>query len=432
MPKRPRNIINDIFDCIESVTSEWTKQAIAEERRPSTVWSRASRMTREKSRHVTQKDAAWEVMEDAYMRASDDDRLPAKARQIFYQARPKIMALTKDRELKYEYFSQTLLPDYMDERRVDWDVVYDARGSAEEPHTRRSFGCGTLEVRSYLAKIKDPAIVAASFASAGVDIIGPSGNISALLYCEKEGFGPLFRASQLADRYDLMILSNKGVSVTAGRRLIDELCGRFGIPLFVLHDFDADGFKILGTLQRDTRRYQFVRNVEVIDLGLRLDDIEGLEREPASAKARQQGAEMAANGATPEEIDILLNQRVELNALTSSAFIGMCERKLKAYGLKKVIPDQEILAKAYRAFDRSQRLRAKFEEMQEQFEEDAEDIDVPMDLEERVRAVLAEHAELRWDAAIKIVLNAAELSRVREDKGKAERKAGDCSGSDAG
>jgi hypothetical protein len=431
MAKRPRNITNDILDSIEAVTSEWTKQAIAEERRPSTMRFRASRMVREKSRHVTQKEAAWEVMEDAYMRASDDDQLPAKARQIFYQARPKITALTNDRELKYEYFSQTLLPDYMEERSVAWDVVYDARGSAEEPHTGRRFGCGTLEVRDYLAGIKDPAIVAASFASANIDVIGPSGNISALLYCEKEGFGPLFRAAKLAERYDLMILSNKGVSVTAGRRLIDELCGRFDIPLFVLHDFDADGFKILGTLQRDTRRYQFVRNVEVIDLGLRLEDIEGLEREPAAAKARQQTAEMTANGATPKEIGILLNERVELNALTSAAFIGMCERKLKAYGLKKVIPGQDILAEAYRAFDRSQRLAAKFEEMQEQFEDEAEEADVPEDLEERVRAILAEHAELRWDAAIEIVLNAAELSRVRDDKGKAERKAGDFSGSDA-
>ena len=80
-----------------------------------------------------------------------------------------------------------------------------------------------------------------------------------------------------------MIISTKGVSVTAARQLIDTICGDHELPLFVLHDFDVAGFLILGTLQRDTRRYQFSKALEVIDLGLRLGDIAGLEREPAAA-----------------------------------------------------------------------------------------------------------------------------------------------------
>ena len=90
---------------------------------------------------------------------------------------------------------------------------------------------------------------------------------------------------------------------------------------------------ILGTLQRDTRRYQFSNTIEVIDLGLRLDDIAGLEREPAAATKTSAGhlrAQLAENGATDAEIDILLNERVELNAMTSDALIAMIERKLKA------------------------------------------------------------------------------------------------------
>ncbi len=65
------------------------------------------------------------------------------------------------------------------------------------------------------------------------------------------------RQVNLAERYDLMIISTKGVSVTAARQLIDNICGDYELPLFVLHDFDVAGFMILGTLQRDTRRYQF-------------------------------------------------------------------------------------------------------------------------------------------------------------------------------
>jgi DNA topoisomerase VI subunit A len=114
----------------------------------------------------------------------------------------------------------------------------------------------------------------------------------------------------LANRYDLMIVSSKGVSVTAARRLIDAVCGDHDLPLFVLHDFDVAGFLILGTLQRDTRRYQFSNAFEVVDLGLRLADIEGLEREPAAAtkiSAAILREQLAANGATNSEIDILIN-----------------------------------------------------------------------------------------------------------------------------
>ena len=179
-----------------------------------------------KEPRTNQKEAAWQVMEAAYMAASGPTaRCPPRRGKSIYQARPKIMALTDDKELQYGYFSQTLLPDYIEEHGVDWDVVYDARGHFEEPHTNRRIGCGTIEVRNYLNATKDPDILAATFAGASVDVIGPSGGIGAILFCEKEGFGPLFKAVNLANRYDLMIISSKGVSVTAARRLIDTICG---------------------------------------------------------------------------------------------------------------------------------------------------------------------------------------------------------------
>jgi hypothetical protein len=278
---RPRNIANDILDAVETATSKWTRQKKSEERHPGNIRYRVSRMTREP--RTTQKDAAWQIMEEAYMAASANGTLPALARQIFYQARPKIMALTDDKELAYGYFSQTLLPDYIEEHGVDWNVVYDARGHFEEPHTNRRIGCGTIEVGNYLDVMREPSVVAADFSDASVDVIGPTGGISGVLFCEKEGFNPLFKTVDLANRYDLMIVSTKGVSVTAARQLIDNVCGDNGLPLFVLHDFDVAGFMIFGTLQRDTRRYQFSNALEVIDLGLRLGDIAGLEREPAAA-----------------------------------------------------------------------------------------------------------------------------------------------------
>jgi len=324
MTDRPRNIANDILDAVETATSKWTRQKKSEERHPGMIRYRTSRITRES--RTTQKEAAWEVMEQAYMAASGNNTL-------------------------------------------DWNVVYDARGHFMEPHTNRRIGCGTIEVGNYLHALKEPDIVAAEFADASVDIVGPSGNLAAVLFCEKEGFNPLFRAVNLANRYDLMIISTKGVSVTAARRLIDNVCGDHDLPLFVLHDFDVAGFLILGTLQRDTRRYQFSSDVEVIDLGLRLADIAGLEREPAAASrvnANILRGQLAENGAANSEIDILLDERVELNAMTSDALVKMIERKLQAYGLEKVRPDEDLLAETYRAFHRSQELRKKFEQIRDE------------------------------------------------------------------
>jgi hypothetical protein len=235
----------------------------------------------------------------------------------------------------------------------------------------------------------------------------------------------------LANRYDLFVISSKGQSVTAARLLIDTICGENDLPLFVAHDFDTAGFAILGTLRRDTRRYQFSNAVEVVDLGLRLADIEGLEREPAAAtktRASILRVQLAANGATSSEIDILINERVELNALTSDALIAMIETKLKAYGLKKAIPDDDVLAETYRAFHRSQKLREKFEEMEEAFGEEADAIKIPGGLNKRVRVILNKHGDLRWDDAVRLVLDKTQLDRVRADKEKAKKKSGDFTG----
>jgi hypothetical protein len=232
----------------------------------------------------------------------------------------------------------------------------------------------------------------------------------------------------LANRYDLMIISNKGQSVTAARKLVDEIAGAYDLPLFVLHDFDVAGFAIFGVFQRNTRRYEFTHAVEVIDLGLRLDDIAGLEREPAATTKTRPGIlreQLKENGATGVEIEILLHERVELNAMTSDALVAMIERKLKAHGIEKVIPEDKVLEETYRAFHRAEQLREKFEKLQKEFDDAKQDIDVPENLDERVRAILDKHPDLRWDDAIQLVLDETRLDQVRAEKQQAKRKSGD-------
>jgi hypothetical protein len=177
--ERPRNIANDILDVVETATSKWTRQKKSEEHHPGMVRYRMSRMTKE--RRTTQKDAAWKVMEEVYTIVSGPRNLPALARQMYYKARPKIMAMTDDKELSYGYFSQQLLPDYIEdhpEKTKNWNVVFDARGHFEEPHTNRRIGCGTIEVGNYLHAINEPEIIPAEFSETNIDIVGPSGNLA--------------------------------------------------------------------------------------------------------------------------------------------------------------------------------------------------------------------------------------------------------------
>jgi hypothetical protein len=109
--------------------------------------------------------------------------------------------------------------------------------------------------------------------------------------------------------------------------------------------------------------------------------------------------------------------------MTSDALIEMIERKLTAHGLKKVIPDNDALAEAYHEFHRSNQLRERFEEIQNEFDET--EIKVPKNLSERVRTILTEHSQLRWDDAVKIVLDKTQGDRVMQEKEKAKKKSGD-------
>ena len=111
--------------------------------------------------------------------------------------------------------------------------------------------------------------------------------------------------------------------------------------------------------------------------------------------------------------------------MPSDDFIAMIERQLVAYGLKKVVPDEDVLAETYRAFRRREQLREKFKEMEEEFDgedkDKADETAIPKKLADRVRAVLKEHSDLRWDEAARVVLDKKTLDRVREDKAKARK-----------
>ena len=242
---------------------------------------------------------------------------------------------------------------------------------------------------------------------------GPEGRYGAILFIEKEGFMPLFEAVTLAERYDIAIMSTKGMSNTASRELIDMLCN--DIPLFVLHDFDKAGFSILGTLQRDTRRYSFAGTPDVIDLGLRLEDIGGLEVESAYDRASEWAIRqnLRTNGATEEEIAFLLNQRVELNAFTSDALVTWIETKFAEHGVKKIIPDDDLLEDTWRAGFEHAVLESRIDDLMEEAGDEAAEAKLPSSLRETIIKRLKKSPESSWDEIV------FDLARDAHERGSA-------------
>jgi hypothetical protein len=401
-----------IIEAVQAVTKTWAKQRKAEERRASHAGRRHHALVR--SARKTVKEAAWAVMPQAYGHASSNNTYPAHARQVMYAARGYIQQATGT-VLDDQYFTQMLLPDYLlknPQLTQDWDVVFDARGHFAEPHTGVIVPLGTIDVRQYLRRIaghdgnKTDRTSRRPLFPTG----GGRNRFSAVLFIEKEGFLPLFERALLAERFDIAIMSTKGVSVTAARRLVDELSGQ-GIQCLVLRDFDKAGFTIASTLQKSGRRYVFRNPPKVVDLGLRLRDVESnrLEAEEVFYRKSNPIPNLQRNGATPEEIAVLCSsrggdgyrgRRTELNAFASGDLLAWIEGKLEGHGVKKVVPDEEVLLRAYRRACEQQFVRRALRRLQEEAREEVKAIALPEEIVQWVQGQLERHRDLPWDRVV--------------------------------
>jgi hypothetical protein len=361
------------------------------------------------------KPAAYKVMPQAYDLASAHGTLPANARQIMYAARSLVLAETGGTCWKdSDYFTQALLPDYMFDypsETANWDVVYDARGHLVEPHVRMRLGLGTVDVRKYVASWRDGNT--AKDLQVDIDEMyptkGPNHRYRFALFLEKEGFDALLERSQIAERYDLAIFSSKGMSTIATRQLVDEL-SQVGVTILIMHDFDVSGLSIAHTLGHDTRRYKFRVEPTVIDLGLRLVDVEKmhLQTEPVELdQIKHPGQKLLDyGGVTRDEIDFLIEgqvdykkwrgKRVELNAMTSGQFVRWLEEKLDEHCVTKVIPDKKTLEDAWR---RAQVL-AKVKAAVAKIKTEPNTKLMPADLSKRLRKMLDDEPALSWDQAL--------------------------------
>ena len=119
------------------------------------------------------------------------------------------------------------------------------------------------------------------------------------------------------------------------------------------------------------------------------------------------------NGATAEEIDFLLSERVELNAFASDELVEFIERKLDGLKIRKVVPDEQTLREACQRARAIRRVNDQLKAIIDKATEDAKTMTMGSDLAEQVLLILDEDPSISWDAAV---------ARIVEDPGGAISK----------
>jgi hypothetical protein len=367
-----------------------------------------------------------DVLPQAWAHASGDGALPAMMRQIYYAARPLIIArgIAADK-CAYKEFTETVRK-YLNDNNPGWNVLADARGTAHEPYRGLSVDLGTAAVRDYLITVNKPvAVFEPRLLRPFIKAYGPH-VYDFVLYVEKEGFSEILQVSGLLDKYGVLLIAGKGYGVDASKRLIEQLVGRRKLPLAVLHDFDPDGMAIAATLMQNTRWFKFAPDVTIpldyVDFGLRLNDIDELQiadnREPFAFDPRKtsyaaEELALRSHGASEDEIDFMFpsqdvtdGYRVELNAMTSPQFVAFVEAKLREAGAVRVAAPQEALKRAYSAY----RAHADIvEQYGDEIEEMANaEYDMPDDLADRVADTMEANDDVSWIGAFERVMGESE------------------------
>jgi hypothetical protein len=249
-------------------------------------------------------------------------------------------------------------------------------------------------VRNYLNDARRERSLSIETVRTRFPTAGSANRFGAILICEKEGFDDLLQARHVPERYDIALMSTKGISAKAARQLAQSC----QVPCFTLHDMDKNGFVMAAGFPFAT------------DLGLRMNDVEewGLqaeEQEHPNQTATYRN--LRKNGATDEEATFISNgQRVELNMLTGPDFIEFVEKKLETNGVAKVVPDAGTLKAAWRRAALAARINNTIHEMQEESEK-ADGPAIPDDLEQQIRQRLEEEPRDAWDDVVYILAGGA-------------------------
>ena len=319
------------------VSKELYKEAKKRERDAAAAEREAERREkREATKRIWKSEACSRVMDEAYAYSTGNEALPTTARDLYYAVRNRIDRFGYDAdELDYAYFSQTILPDYQRNVKALPLVEYEPRGILYEPHGGDEVRLGTRSVADY-------------------DF--PDYVYNKILYIEKNGRVGILRAAKTDARHDMALIGGQGYASEAIRTLF-ESAEEGEYQLFVLHDADPSGYSIARTLREETARMPGY-SVDVIDIGLKLEDALALGKRPETYTRKNK-----LDGKTEAELTAIerehfigeerkddkgkpywISHRVELNDLSSPQLVEYVEGKLREHdALGKVIPEGDAL-----------------------------------------------------------------------------------------
>ena len=331
-----------VADCAGVALDKATKTLRQEAQRRRKDASRAERAEqrardeaarRQRQEQWTLKEAVFEVMPEAKEAAGHT----VAVRTLYYKVRPLVQEYT-DKELDYDYFSQTLLPEYQREHGPLQGLYYEARGEMHHPHDDTVTPLGTREVEAYEL---------------------PPWQFDKILYVEKMGLQAQLAPYRLSQENDMAIMYGKGYAVTACRDLLARSEFR-DMKIFVLHDADTHGYNIARTLGEATERMPD-HNVDIIDLGLRVPQAidHRLETErftrkvdlPADLVLDEDALEWFTGtpvraGGGKIHYDCI---RCELNAFSSDGLAAFIEAGLQEHGATaKLVAPPDVLAEHVR------------------------------------------------------------------------------------
>ena len=355
-------------------------------------------------------DAGFLCMEEAYNKVSNNGQYWANARQLMYAARPKMLKLSGRNSFTDSYFSQKVLPLFLQQNpdlTASWKVAYDKRGSVIQPHTGQSVGLGTVDVdRMQKQKKLMPMTRLSSFKYTNAS---PERRFGAILFVEKEGFNQAIEDSGLLERYDVALASTKGNSVIALRSLLDEMVTRNpDFKVFTMTDYDISGASIKSTLTKDNElRYVFKNNIKTIPVCVSWEQAETLhERGLSEPVSLDKSLDIDAkfdflvkhNNIDFDGARFLLHQkrRVEINALTTKEILSLIEAAFAKYA-KKVLPDREHLEGAWH----EQLLAAYIAKVEVEVREEVATKQMPYGLLDEVTDILENEPTLAWDEAVR-------------------------------
>ena len=290
-----------------------------------TVVSKAVRKARvPNSERVSQKSVVLEHLDAVIANVRGEELYRFNQRQLLYALRPIVMNELGE-ELTRGNFN-AIITDFENENGEIEGMYREPRGSIYHPHRQETITLGDLMVADYER---------------------PAWTYNKVVYIEKEGFNEALKDNRWAERHDCMLMWSKGYTTRAARDLVDKIAEHDEpCTIFCVHDADAHGTTIYETFQEETRA-RGARKITIVNLGLEPWEARemGLGVEVVDEKDRSKG--VAEYVLEREDGDCwkewLQTHRVELNAMTTPAFIAWLDRKMAEHGDGKLIPPPEIL-----------------------------------------------------------------------------------------